>query len=94
MEIFSELHYFDRRFGGSASLKNVLPVITDISYDDLAIRDGLAASTLLMRLILQTLPPSAIDQTIADLRAYCAQDSYAMVTVYEAVKQTIDNEHN
>jgi hypothetical protein len=37
MEVFSEFHYFDRRFKGSASIKKVLPVLTDISYDGLEV---------------------------------------------------------
>lgn len=32
MEVFSKQLYFDRKFEGSASIKNVLPVLTDISY--------------------------------------------------------------
>ncbi len=40
MEVFSTLNYFDRRFNGSASIKKVLPVLTDISYDNLNVGNG------------------------------------------------------
>jgi hypothetical protein len=40
MELFSEQLYFDRRFQGSASIKKVLPVLTDISYSEMNIPNG------------------------------------------------------
>jgi len=51
MEIFSKQLYFDRKFEGSASIKNVLPVLTDISYKGMAVPNGAVAADLLMRLI-------------------------------------------
>jgi hypothetical protein len=50
MTIFSDLLYFDRRFLGSASIKKVLPVLTDISYDDLAVGNGGVAMNLLFQI--------------------------------------------
>lgn len=40
MEVFSEQLYFHRAFKGSSSIKKVLPVLTDISYDGLAVPHG------------------------------------------------------
>jgi hypothetical protein len=37
MEIFQNLLYFHRDFKGSASIKKVLPVLTEISYDNMEI---------------------------------------------------------
>jgi hypothetical protein len=39
MEVFSKLNYFDKRFNGSSSIKKVLPVLTDIRYDDLEVNN-------------------------------------------------------
>jgi hypothetical protein len=50
MTIFSDLLYFDRRFLGSASIKKVLPVLTDISYDDLEVGNGGVAMNLLFQI--------------------------------------------
>jgi hypothetical protein len=47
MEVFSKLNYFDKRFNGSASIKKVLPVLTDIRYDNLEVNNGAVASELL-----------------------------------------------
>jgi len=40
MDIFKSMQYFHRDFSGSASIKKVLPVLTDISYDDLEVGNG------------------------------------------------------
>jgi hypothetical protein len=37
MEIFKEREYFHPDFQGSYSIKKVLPVVTDISYENLAV---------------------------------------------------------
>jgi hypothetical protein len=50
MEVFSQLNYFDRRFHGSSSIKKVLPVLTDIRYDDLAVSNGALAAERLGKL--------------------------------------------
>jgi hypothetical protein len=50
MEVFSKLNYFDRRFNGSSSIKKVLPVLTNIRYDDLAVNNGAVAAERLGKL--------------------------------------------
>ena len=47
MEVFSEQLYFHRDFHGSSSIKKVLPVLTDITYDGLAVPHGTIAAELL-----------------------------------------------
>ncbi|USN55185.1 MAG: DUF2779 domain-containing protein [Candidatus Peribacteria bacterium] len=51
MELFSKQYYFHRDFQGSSSIKKVLPVLTDISYDGLAVSNGAIAADLLMKTI-------------------------------------------
>lgn len=89
MEVFSTLNYFDRRFNGSSSIKKVLPVLTDISYDNLTVSNGAIAASLLWDLA----KGKVIDdekQVISDLLTYCEQDTWAMVKIYEVVKGLID----
>ena len=81
MEIFSKLHYFDRRFNGSASIKKVLPVLTDIRYDNLAVSNGAIASELLWKLAKWLIPKEK--QVIENLLTYCKQDTRAMVAIYQ-----------
>lgn len=89
MEVFSKLYYFDRRFWWSASIKSVLPVLTDISYKDLTISNGWISSDLLEKLARGTLDQSLVDQTTADLLEYCKLDTRAMVRIYEEILNVI-----
>lgn len=90
MEIFSELHYFHRDFHGSASIKKVLPVMTDITYDTMAIGHGGLAADTLMKIITNQLDTTAIQQQTKNLLEYCTQDTRAMVRIYEEVKKELE----
>lgn len=71
--------YYHPDLHGSFSLKSVLPVVAPtLSYDDLDINDGWIASIRYARALAS---PNADDRrrTFDDLRAYCAQDTLAMV---------------
>ncbi|MEI6425887.1 MAG: DUF2779 domain-containing protein [Candidatus Absconditabacteria bacterium] len=89
MTIFSDQLYFDRRFLGSASIKKVLPVLTDISYDDLDVGNGGVAMNLLYEIQQGNIKGSDLDQSIKNLLTYCEQDTRAMVRIWEVVKEKI-----
>jgi hypothetical protein len=89
MEIFSKQLYFDRKFEGSASIKKVLPVLTEISYDNLAVSNGAVAAELLMRLVTGKLEFIDLAQAQTNLLEYCKQDTRAMVKLREKLKETI-----
>ncbi|MCB0695662.1 MAG: DUF2779 domain-containing protein [Chitinophagales bacterium] len=84
-KIFTDLLWFDRRFQGSTSIKTILPVLTDVSYDDLNIRKGDIAAGLLRQVVQGDLPTGQDDQIIKDLLAYCERDTWAMVKVIEVI---------
>lgn len=85
MEVFKKRLYFDRAFGGSSSIKKVLPVLTDISYDWLAIGHGGAAAMALAQLTKGSLSGAELDQVMVDLLCYCRQDTWAMVVIWQQV---------
>jgi len=87
MDIFKNNLYFHPNFGWSASIKKVLPVLTDISYANLAVGDGGTATDLLQKIIRWKLDKSLIDTTIADLCTYCTQDTWAMVEIWKKLHQ-------
>jgi CRISPR/Cas system-associated exonuclease Cas4 (RecB family) len=81
-------YYLDYRFKGSASLKNVLPVLVpELSYENLEIQDGSIASDQIMDLIegKATTP----DKLKEDLLEYCKRDTLAMVKIFEYLKKII-----
>jgi hypothetical protein len=84
MEIFSNFYYSDARFGGSASIKNVLPVLVpELSYKDLAIGKGDVAQRQWEQAVQGKLEPDQAAQVFNDLKIYCGQDTLAMVRIYE-----------
>jgi hypothetical protein len=89
-KIFTEQHYVHPGFRGRTSIKAVLPVLCpELSYDDLAIKDGASASNEWWRMISGTTSP-AEKRAIADaLRAYCDRDSYAMYAIWKKLWEEV-----
>lgn len=89
MDIFKQQRYFHRDFQWSASIKKVLPVLTDISYDNLEVSNGWIASDLLKRMIIGELEDNLLEPTVKNLLQYCEQDTWAMVKIYEKILEHI-----
>jgi hypothetical protein len=79
-------HYYHPDFGGSYSIKTVLPaLVPELDYGDLDISDGQAAATLYMTMVsLETTDPGR-EKIAEDLLRYCERDTYAMVAVRKAL---------
>ena len=82
-------HVYHPEFGGSFSLKSVLPaLVPDMSYGDLEIRDGAAATLALWRLVFE--PHQLGRRRGARMRrallAYCERDSWATVKLLERLR--------
>lgn len=76
-------------FGGSFSLKAVLPaLVPELSYEALPIRDGDAATAALHRLIFDRAALDAADaaQVKRRLLDYCKLDTWAMVKLVERLR--------
>lgn len=75
--------YDDLRFNGSASIKQVLPVLCPhLSYKELGIQEGGSAQRLWMEAILDDKRADQKEQILADLIEYCKLDTLAMVEIY------------
>jgi Domain of unknown function(DUF2779) len=69
-------------FGGSFSLKKVLPTLAPaLSYDGMEISDGSLAGAFWDRLIRQRPEPVEAARLEAALRAYCRQDTLGLLTL-------------
>ena len=82
-------HVYHPKFRGSFSLKSVLPaLVPDLSYDDLEIKDGAAATLALWRLVFE--PDYFGRRERARMRqallAYCERDSWATVKLLERLR--------
>lgn len=85
-DIFSKRLYFDKRLKGKHSIKKVLPILCpELSYKELGIQEGSTASRSWREAIVDGTRIDK-DQILADLREYCGLDTYAMVAIYEQLK--------
>jgi len=77
--------YKDKDFYGSASIKNVLPVLApELSYKDMDISEGLSAQRLWMQAVYEnTHGEQEKTKLMENLRQYCELDTYAMVKIFE-----------
>jgi hypothetical protein len=67
-------------FGGSFSLKRVLPALAPaLSYEDMEVSDGSMAGAIWDRLIRQRPEPVEAARLEAALRAYCRQDTLGLL---------------
>lgn len=78
-------HYRDYRFGGSNSLKAVLPVVAPaLSYHSLAVQNGQQAQVVWEQMIGEG-DTAVKEQLVAQLRAYCHLDTLAMVEIHRTL---------
>lgn len=83
-------HYVDSRFGGSTSLKDVLPALyPDKSYKDLVIQEGGEASASWPKLADLTITDAEKNKLISDMLDYCARDTEGVVRILEHLQQVI-----
>jgi uncharacterized protein DUF2779 len=82
-------HVYHPAFGGSFSLKSVLPaLVPELRYDVLPIGDGQTASLELERLMFQEaeMAAEARAQLREDLLRYCEQDTWGLVKLLERLR--------
>jgi hypothetical protein len=85
---FSQNYYVDADFCGSASIKNVLPVLVpELSYKTLDIQEGGTAQRLWMEAALDGKHPEEKAEILSDLIAYCKLDTFAMVEIYNVLRK-------
>jgi len=88
MILFSKQWFIDKDFLGSASIKQVLPVlIPELSYKELDVSDGMKARRLWTHTVLEDKNTWNKDEIFQDLRNYCKLDTYAMVRILEELKK-------
>ena len=89
-DMFTKQYYVDPAFLGKTSVKNVLPVLApELSYQDLDIHDGAAASATWPKLVSGELNEEEREKICEDLRKYCGLDSYAMYAIWKALRKSV-----
>ncbi len=72
---------------GSASLKQVLPALTDLKYDELEIAEGQTASLKFMESVFGNITDEEKQKIRISLIAYCGLDTYGMVEIVRRLEQ-------
>ena len=84
-------HVYHPSFGGSYSLKSVLPtLVPDMSYDHMEVAHGQAAGLAWESLILDELAPEQREGIKKALLAYCGQDTLGMVRLLAVLSNAIN----
>ena len=81
MRPFEQQWYVDKNFHGSYSIKKVLPALTGLSYDSLAIKNGEKALMLYEQWIMGELTEEQWAKVMSDLEMYCGMDTRAEVEI-------------
>ena len=92
MDVFSKQLYVHKGFKGGTSIKDVLPVLVpELSYDDLAIREGGTASQSWDKITSPQTSQAERDTTARDLRLYCERDTFAMFAIWRYLERLPSN---
>ena len=83
-------HYKHPTFGGTNSIKSVLPtLVPSLRYDLLDVQDGREAQAV-WDLILDSNSDKDRKRMIGDLKAYCELDTKAMVEIHKVLLREIN----
>ena len=89
---FQSGYYYNRAMGGSYSIKSVLPALfpddPSLDYHNLeGVHNGSEAMTIFP--LIAKMPTEEQKKARTDLLNYCKLDTYAMVKVWEKLKESI-----
>ena len=90
MDIFQKQHYVHKDFKGGVSIKDVLPVLApELSYEDLAIKEGGTASQSWDKIASSEIGQDEKDSIARDLKLYCERDTYAMYAIWRHLQNLV-----
>ena len=79
------INFYHNDLNGSFSIKKVLPIFTELSYQTLAIGNGTDALTAYAQ--FPDMDQKTFEQTYNNLIEYCKQDTWAMVEILDALRK-------
>jgi len=91
-DVFKDFSFYDPKQKGSTSIKYVLPVLTDLKYDDLDIGNGMSASLEYERVTYGDVDEEDRDKVMRALEKYCELDTWAEVEIVKTLGEVIKDE--
>ena len=83
---FKDFSYYHPQQLGSSSLKHVLPVLTNLSYEELEIGEGTTASLKYMETAFGNISDAKRQKIRNDLLIYCGQDTGGMIEIIKKLQ--------
>lgn len=83
----STMNYYDSKLRGSFSIKKVLPVFSNLTYDELVVANGTEA--ILTYAQFPEMTQREFQEKYTALIEYCKQDTWAMVEVLWGLKKLV-----
>ena len=90
---FKDFSYYHPQQLGSASLKQVLPALTNLSYEDMEIGEGTTASLKFMEAAFGNITDEECQKIRTDLLTYCGQDTGGMIEILKSCRSWFNNSH-
>lgn len=81
----SEYNFYDEKLEGSYSIKKVLPIFSNLTYEGLRVGNGTDAMEAYSR--LPQLKGLEFEETYLDLVNYCKQDTWAMFEILKELRK-------
>ncbi len=88
-DVFKNFSYYDPKQKGSTSIKYVLPVLSNLSYNELDIRNGMTASLEYERITYNNVLEKERLKVRKALEKYCGLDTLAEVEIVRALGKII-----
>lgn len=79
------VNFYNKKQSGSYSIKKTLPVLSDLSYANLEVKNGTEA--LVTYSLYDTMNEFDLNKAKKALRVYCKQDTWAMVVILESLRK-------
>ena len=82
------VNFYDYRLSGSYSIKKTLPLFSDLSYDNLEVKNGTEA--IISYANYKNMSKEELEETLGYLKVYCRQDTWAMVEILNKIRKLVD----
>lgn len=86
-EKVNTINFYDERLSGSYSIKKTLPVFSDLTYDNLMVKNGTEA--IVEYANYKNMSKEELDLKYEALKTYCQQDTWAMVEILNALRKLV-----
>ncbi|MCH7850770.1 MAG: DUF2779 domain-containing protein [Nanoarchaeota archaeon] len=88
-DVFKNFYYYDSKQKGSTSIKYVLPVLSDLKYDELEIKGGSIASLEYERVTYGEVDEGERLKILEALEKYCEMDTMAEVVIVKELREIV-----